>query len=775
MRGAGRLAILLTSLAVVAASSASPAGAAAAGHEAAGHSAAGHSAAGHSSAGHAALRMPSVPASLYRGPGPAPGPAILYAPLATAPQLTNAGIWHAPPILVSGATAYRDGEFLYQDFIYDDHGAAEAPDPTDPRASGDTFSRPDGTYTYPTGPGYDNNAADLLEFRVKPLPSATAFRVTMNTMVDPTLIAFSVAIGGVPGTTYPFPDGANVSAPAALFLTVHAAGNRMVGQLVHAGTDTPVAGPPPSVAVDLHRHQIQVLVPHRSWNPGHSVVRFAMGVGLWDKTTGSYLLPQAVASASAPGGSGGVPNPPAFFNVAFRMNDQEPMSDPSDVANTATRPSWWRDREQAAALASGDISEFHVYVDFAKLWSRVTDNSNVPRSGAFDRILASHFQTAAGADWSVSCFPAATDGGAGCPGQIQGNLQPYAIYVPPGPVPRGGYGMTLLLHSLSANYNQYLGTRNQWQYADRGPGSIVVTPEGRGPDGFYDSLAGVDTFEVWADVAHRYPLNPAWSDISGYSMGGMGTFKLAEQFPDLFAKAQSTVGYSADPLEASLRNVPVQMWNMAVDELVPAASYYPTARALDSDGYRYELDVFAPGEHLTLAINDEFARAAAFLGTATVDRNPAHVTYVVDPALDYPSYGFVADHAYWLSALRVGSAAATGTIDAVSEGFGTGDPTPGATVYGSGVMTGGTLPAMAYASQQKAWGPVPRTRRADVLRITSTNVASLTVAVARAGLDCRVHLQVSTDVPLTVTLAGCDRTVHFPAAPTAATPPLSVP
>ncbi len=114
------------------------------------------------------MAAPASASSLYSGPGPRPGPSILYETPAVAPELTNTGIWHAPPILVSGTTAYRDGEFLYQDYLYDDHGAHEVPDPTDPRASGDTFSKPNGTYTYPTGPGYANDAADLVEFRVKP-------------------------------------------------------------------------------------------------------------------------------------------------------------------------------------------------------------------------------------------------------------------------------------------------------------------------------------------------------------------------------------------------------------------------------------------------------------------------------------------------------------------------------------------------------------------------------------------------------------------------------
>ncbi|TML82766.1 MAG: hypothetical protein E6G07_02565 [Actinobacteria bacterium] len=130
--------------------------------------------------------------SLYSGPGPRPGPAILYAKPATAPQLENSSAWRAPPILISGASAYRRGEFLYQDYLFDDHGANGGQrDQNDPRSSGDTFAAPNGTYTYPTNPVYANNAADLVELRVKPLQDATAFRVTLNTMKDPSAIVVS--------------------------------------------------------------------------------------------------------------------------------------------------------------------------------------------------------------------------------------------------------------------------------------------------------------------------------------------------------------------------------------------------------------------------------------------------------------------------------------------------------------------------------------------------------------------------------------------------------
>src|SRR5439155_1135452 len=192
------------------------------------------------------------------------------------------------------------------------------------------FSKPDGTYTYPTAPAYANDAADVVELRVKPLSDATAFRLTLNTMKDASLVAFSIAIGGTPGVLRSFPAGANVQAPAELFLTVHPAG-------------------------------------------------------------------------------------------------------------TATGPAWWRDKHQGEALAAGDLSAFHADVDFAKLAAAVNDDmpgqpGGVPQTGPIDRILVSHFETGQGADFSVNCFPASTSGGTNCPGQYQGVLQPYAIYVPSGPM-----------------------------------------------------------------------------------------------------------------------------------------------------------------------------------------------------------------------------------------------------------------------------------------------------------------------------------------------------
>ena len=701
--------------------------------------------------------------SLYTGPAPRPGPDLLYAerpPLA--PQLTNRKPWRAKPILVSGSSAYRKGEFLYQDFLYDDSGARLTTDPEDERTAGNLFSKHNGTYTYPTAEGYANNAADLVELRVKRLRRKTAFRVTLNTLKDSSLVAFSIAIGGTEGELEEFPFGANVQAPAELFLTVHPDGDAMVAELATADGETTAEYP---ARVLRRRRQVEVRIPRADWNPRRRTVRLAAGVGLWDAEGGQYLLPGASASESAPGGAGAAAAPAAFFNVAFRGD--EPFPAPTESEQAIVNAAWWRDREQGTALAAGDISEFFAEVSFRKLARRVRDNSDVPKTGAMDRIYGSRFELSQGADFSVSCFPGDA---SQCPGQYQGRLQPYAIYIPEKPPPRRGYGLTLLLHSLSANYNQYLGTRHQSQFGDRGPGSIVITPEARGPDEFYENYGAADVFDVWSDVASRFKLDPRWTVATGYSMGAIGTFSLAAHYPDLFARIQPTVGDEGETaVLASLRNVPVLMWNNHGDELVNNLGFQETADALDELGYRYELDAFQPcanpacsalfPNHLQLAINDWYAPAADFLGTVRVARNPAHVTYVVNPARDYPDLDLVGDHAYWLSRLKLREGAEQGQIDAISHGFGVGDPEPSQTERGAGTLEGGNYGTLMYTSQKKTWGEVPAQPPENHVEITATGIESAVLHVRRARVDCQVELEIESDGPLAVRLAGCGRTV----------------
>ncbi|MFP5219835.1 MAG: hypothetical protein ACLGIG_08870 [Actinomycetes bacterium] len=706
-----------------------------------------------------------APSSLPKvGSGERPGPDALYLPPPKAPQLQNTGPWKADPILVSGAESYRDGEWLYQDFLFDDAGATGVKDNADPYgASAHLYSPRGGTFTYPKDPVYANNAADLVELRVKPLAQATAFRVTLNTLQDPERSAFTIALGESPAAR-DWPHDAGVSSSAQLFLTWHGS----EAELRDAATGTVLSALTPTV--DLERRQVEVRVPHGVWDPGSQVVRTTVGVGLWDPAAGTYLTPQpGQSSATVPGG--GTPLGVAIVNVGPRFDEPLPDVVGATMADTAvgaaaTAP-WWRERQQSLQLAQGDVTPFSAQVDFRKLADRERDDSGVPQTGPINRLFASRYVFGQGLDPSKVCFSisAGYSAGAECIGRQVGQLQPYSVYVPEREAPERGFGLTLLLHSLSANYNQYTGTENQRQLGERGAGSIVVTPAGRGPDGFYAGVAEADTFEVWADVARHYRLDADWTAVTGYSMGGFGTYRLLARYPDLFARGWSVVATpgSADDQLVSLRNTPVLNWVAAGDELVNIRETEEMQQDLTAQGLRYEHVLFPTADHLTLAGNDEYQPGADWLGSHRVDRAPSRVTYVLDPREDNGAAHVVADGAYWLSDLVVRDAEAspTATVDVRSLAFGQGEHEVLPVENGAGVLTGGNLPALPYTVRSQSWSTPEPVAAEDRLVVEATNLATLTIDVERARVGCDVVLDVTTDGPVTVVLEGCDRVLRF--------------
>jgi hypothetical protein len=667
---------------------------------------------------------------------PRPGPDILYAPPARAPQFENSGVWTAEPIRISGASAYRNGEFLYQDFLYDDQGA-------------------NGGYTYPTDPIYAANAADFVEVRLKPLAEATAVRITYNSMLDPEVVATTIAFGGTSTQLYPMPHGANTQAPGQVFVTIHGA----TGTIIDAATGSLLGVP--EVSVSLERRQVEVRIPHSIFDPrGQTAVRVAAATGLWDMANDRYNIPLGTASATRPGGAGSRANPTAFFNVAFRY----------------TESGTWNNSQQNSVLnpSNPSIGALFASVDFTKLAAGVTDDmlgqvGGVPQTGYMARILASHFEPQQGRGPNTSSIngrPQPT----GLVPDFPGNLQPYTLYVPNKPVPERGYGLVLRPHPCGGNYKSLVsGTTNA--IGEQGEGWLVVFPQGRGNCLWYWSESGADVFEAYADVARYYKLDPTRTASSGFSMGGYGTYKFIGQWPDLFATGVPNAGcvgaeafWPGPPapnasgpatlvnlMLPSYRNVPILSGNGSADVICIHTAQLTVLADLEQLGYRFEWREY-PSSHANV-INDQ--GVADHLGaTSPIDRNPPHVTYVYNLKASETTFGLNADHAYWLSGLKLrdeSGSAPVGKIDVRSHGFGVGDPP---------ALQTQPIATTGYTGFRKDWGDAPAEPIENRLDIVAQNISAVTIHPERARVDCDVVLNIQSDGPITVTLAGCEPSVQ---------------
>jgi dienelactone hydrolase len=778
---------------------------------------------------------------------PLPGPEVLYDSPATAPQLENVNGWEAAPLMVSGADAYVNGEFLYQDFVYDDYGAntTALPLPPTPEPNGEVqsellptaldepipqltpieeyigmvYGAATGDIVYPTDEStYRNNAADLLEFRARPVHDAgqekIAYRITLNTMTEAGVAAAAIGIDKSGFEESENDDGdsvlplddltdtldENTTIDEALGIggssgsdwgyAIGELGVDLDHVLVTWGNGAELDGSSEDVdvAVSERRNQIDVTVPLA---PEGETWRHYLVVGLFDEDKTEFRTIRQSPDVTHPGGAQ-LGSPPPVFNVGFRSSEQEPMGapniEPGDLSQELEQTisgigarggplfgyGHWREHAQAKALAARDISPFHADIDFGKLDAGTTDY-NVPETGYISRLYASRYDFT---DSDVEFEP-----GEGIDGEanvITGQIQPYAIYVPESYDPDEPTPFLLNLHSLFSTYNEYgVLMPDQLKQLGEQRGSIVMIPEGRGGEGWWRGEAELDAFEAWSDAASRYNLDFDRTSITGYSMGGYGTEKLASQYPDLFANGFPIVGpqdekafagtlgedfgtvYNVLRLTENLRHVPLLLWNGANDELVPISGVLRYEQKLRDLGYRHELDVFTGYDHFAFGLMDDWGPGRDFLTGATVERTPPQITYRAIPATDYEELGLIHDGAYWVSDITVADGNESGLVDVRSAAIN--EAPPIVVDYRSL----GTEPA-PHIKRGTRWNEsFQELSLRNALDITLEAVRSVTIWVEEAQLSTEIPIEMNIDssTPATITLASSNATtdVRVPA------------
>jgi hypothetical protein len=693
--------------------------------------------------------------------GQRPGPPLLYEPAPNAPPLSVQAPFAADPLLVSGTDAYRAGEYLFQDYLFDDRGADTVPLQGSrglAEPGSDIAASTAGDALYPTAERYAGNAADIVELRIKPTADAIVYRVTLNTVKAPetTVVGLGIDTDRSGDAPIDWPLGAGMRSPGLdQFITAWGTGGEL--RALPGGDPIPLA-----VTTDVTTNQMTIRVPRDRLEPGTATWRYVMGAGLASENPGSGTAWKPVGPGLAPGtetaaSGSAILDSPAVFNLGFRF-DEPQAKNPTPPFTTFPGIGNWFEDAQARALANRNSGDMFADVDFAKLAAGATEDLHRSRGSEQARIYPSSLGLPEGVSDE---FPA-----------YGGQLQPYLLTVPPDYDPAKPAGLTFSLHSLGGTYTQYaVFSPNQLRQFGDQRSNLVVTPLGHGTDGWYTDEAESDFFQAWADVARHFTLDSERVALSGYSMGGYGTYKLGTQYPDLFGKAFTTVGPPArgvwlppaNPMNTegepsqdtnsnlvleNMRWIPHLGWVEITDELVPYTGPRAQQARFDELGLRSQLWSFTPGEHFTLALLDGWDAARDFLGESRVVRDPSRVDYAFVPAADRPALGLVHDHAYWVSGLRArdlsgepGTDPARGEISARSLAFGEGDPVTGR-VTSAGAGSGAPQLNTVEGTE---WERVPRVERENALELSLENVAAATVDGRRARLDGSRRLRVRVE------------------------------
>ena len=610
------------------------------------------------------------------------GPDILHDDPATPPQFQSSGKFRADPLLVSGEDAYVGGEYLYQDYVYDDKGAATGdvafppPDgPIQPVPNPSIGSHSTGRFVYPEDDEkYGYNAADLLEFRATLDAGELSYRITLQTMKRPEVAAVAIGIDtGSDGGTDDWGYGIGELGELGLDYVLVTWGTG--AELVRIdGEDRERETLPTSLDVDAN----QITVP-TSLSPDGETWRHYAVVGLWDDAEGAFKEILDRPTSDDPGGARGT-NPPPVFNVAFRFDESTGLIShsgpvpgaPEDMEDGTVKYGQRRDHAQATALADRDISPFYADIDAARLESNATEEAT-RESGFLNRLYASRYSVGEGVqDQFGRASDARPSDDRGSYDLFMNEVQPYGLYVPEGYDPSEPHPLHLHLHGGSQSCNTTTVRENFHQQFGDERDALVLVPEARGPGTFYQREAELDVLEAMSDVASRYNIDLDRVTVSGVSMGGYGAFRFSSRYPDVFAKAVSIVGAHWPDSEAlldSLRTVPVLMINGLQDDLAIPANFLPSAVGLEDRGYRHELNMYLHDNHGGATKRDEWSSAIAFLegeylGGPTRDRSPDHLTYTRIPDIESPELDLRHDGAFWMSVIEVAEDADEGTVDA---------------------------------------------------------------------------------------------------------------
>ncbi len=216
--------------------------------------------------------------------------------------------------------------------------------------------------------------------------------------------------------------------------------------------------------------------------------------------------------------------------------------------------------------------------------------------------------------------------------RLDGSVQPMTLLVPPDYDPQRAYPLVVALHgSKGCLIGHAFSVKDEF---------ILVAPHGRGQTGYRD-FGELDVFEAMAEVGRRYRIDRERVYLTGHSMGGGGTFRLATRYPHLWAAVAPMASAGTRPLSwlQNLLHVPTLFYHGSEDEVVPVTLARQAADYLRQLGYNFRYEEVAGKPHWW---GVDFPEMFVFFQRHTLTRAPERIVFWSDDPR--------ACRAYWVEA-----------------------------------------------------------------------------------------------------------------------------
>jgi len=178
---------------------------------------------------------------------------------------------------------------------------------------------------------------------------------------------------------------------------------------------------------------------------------------------------------------------------------------------------------------------------------------------------------------------------------LDGSIQPYSLYLPPGYRRDGRFGLSVHLHG--ASQDDVAAARNL--ASAEPPDMLILAPYCRGNQA-YSGTGERDAIDSMDLIQSRYAIDPDRVYLSGSSMGGFGTWRLAKLYPWRFAAAVTFAGWTDLDMLENLLGMPLLVVHGDADPQIPIEEDKRAVEFLRANGGSARFDALPGGGHNAL-------------------------------------------------------------------------------------------------------------------------------------------------------------------------------